>query len=36
MKVPVCSRSFSRHPLLRAELQELFPEAYFNDDGANL
>ena len=36
MKVAVCSRSFSRHPLLRAELQELFPEAYFNDDGANL
>lgn len=36
MKVAVCSRSFSRHPQLRAELQAEFPEAYFNDDGASL
>ncbi len=36
MKVAVCSRSFSRHPQLRAELQAGFPEAYFNDDGLNL
>ncbi len=36
MKVAVCSRSFSRHPQLRAELLAVFPGAYFNDDGANL
>ena len=36
MKVAVCSRSFSRHPQLRAELQAGFPQAYFNDDGLNL
>lgn len=35
-KVAVASRSFSRHPLLRAELQEKYPDATFNDDGKSL
>ena len=32
-KVAVCSRSFSRHPVLRAELLALFPRAIFNESG---
>ena len=32
-KVAVCSRSFSRHPVLRAELLALYPQAIFNDAG---
>lgn len=35
-RVAVLSRSFSRHPILRAELQERFPEATFNDTGRTL
>jgi D-3-phosphoglycerate dehydrogenase len=34
--VAVTSRSFSRHPVLRQELIERYPEARFNDDGLNL
>ena len=36
VKVAVCSRSFSRHDQLRAELIEKFPDAYFNDMGKSL
>ncbi|MDO8607444.1 MAG: phosphoglycerate dehydrogenase [Phaeospirillum sp.] len=36
MKVAVASRSFSRHPVLRAELQALHPDATFNDAGVSL
>ena len=35
-KVAVCSRSFSRNPVLRAELLEKYPEAKFNDAGVQL
>jgi phosphoglycerate dehydrogenase-like enzyme len=35
-RVAVTSRSFSRHPILRAELLARFPEARFNDDGVTL
>lgn len=34
--VGVASRSFSRHPQLRAELQRRYPQARFNDAGASL
>ena len=34
--VAVCSRSFSRHPVLRNELLERNPGATFNDDGLKL
>ena len=34
--VAVTSRSFSRHPVLRAELSARFPNARFNDEGALL
>ena len=34
--VAVCSRSFSRHPVLRAELLERYEEVRFNDEGASL
>lgn len=34
--VGVASRSFSRHPILRAELLERFPGAKFNDAGVSL
>lgn len=34
--VAVTSRSFSRHPVLRAELAALYPNARFNDEGAAL
>ena len=31
-RVAVCSRSFSRHPVLRRELRDRYPDATFNDD----
>jgi len=33
MKIKATSTSFSKHPRLRAELLEFFPDAEFNDDG---
>ncbi|CAA7614490.1 phosphoglycerate dehydrogenase [Magnetospirillum sp. SS-4] len=36
MRIAVASRSFSRHPVLRAELLERFPGATFNDAGKSL
>lgn len=36
MRVAVASRSFSKHPILRAELQARFPDARFNDAGKSL
>lgn len=35
-RVAVLSRSFSRHPVLRAELQKHYPDAKFNDTGRTL
>jgi D-3-phosphoglycerate dehydrogenase len=35
-RVAVLSRSFSRHPILRAELQARYPDAKFNDAGRTL
>ena len=35
-RVAVCSRSFSRHPELRAELLARYPDTTFNDDGLAL
>jgi len=35
-RVAVLSRSFSRHPVLRAELQARYPDATFNDTGRTL
>ncbi len=35
-RVAVTSRSFSRHPVLRRELLETYPDAVFNDDGLKL
>lgn len=35
-RVAVASRSFSRHPVLRAELQALYPDVTFNDSGASM
>jgi len=35
-RVVVASRSFSRHPVLRAELLSRFPDATFNDQGLSL
>lgn len=35
-RIAVTSRSFSRHPLLRAELQARFSDITFNDAGASL
>ncbi len=35
-RVAVASRSFSRHPVLRAELQALYPDVTFNDAGTSL
>ncbi len=35
-KVVVASRSFSRHPVLRAELTARYPDATFNDAGESL
>ncbi len=36
MKIAVASRSFSKHPVLRAELLERFPDVTFNDAGLSL
>jgi phosphoglycerate dehydrogenase-like enzyme len=36
VKIAVTSRSFSRHPLLRAELLERYDRVIFNDDGSLL
>jgi phosphoglycerate dehydrogenase-like enzyme len=36
MKIAVASRSFSKHPILRRELLERFPDATFNDAGVSL
>ena len=35
-KVAVCSRSFSRHPVLRAELLSRYRNVTFNDKGVSL
>jgi phosphoglycerate dehydrogenase-like enzyme len=35
-RVAVCSRSFSKHPLLRAELQARYAHVTFNDSGKQL
>lgn len=35
-RVAVCSRSFSRHPVLRRELLAHYPEATFNDESQRL
>jgi phosphoglycerate dehydrogenase-like enzyme len=35
-RIAVLSRSFSRHPVLRAELSELHPNVTFNDTGRTL
>jgi len=35
-KIGVCSRSFSRNPLLRSELQKKFADVKFNDEGVSL
>jgi len=35
-RVAVTSRSFSRHPVLRRELEERYPDTTFNDDGVAL
>ena len=32
-RIAVCSRSFSRHPVLRQELQDRYPNVTFNDEG---
>lgn len=34
--IAVCSRSFSRHPVLRAELLERYANVRFNDEGLSL
>ena len=36
IKVAVCSRSFSKNPVLRAELLECYSNVTFNDDGLKL
>lgn len=35
-RIAVASRSFSRHPILRAELLQQYPDVNFNDAGASL
>jgi len=35
-RVAVTSRSFSKHPVLRAELLDRYPDVTFNDDGTKL
>jgi len=35
-RVAVTSRSFSKHPVLRAELLDRYPDVTFNDDGTRL
>ena len=32
-KIKVTSRSFSRHPVLKKELLDIFPDSIFNEDG---
>ena len=32
-RIKVTSRSFSRHPVLKKELETLFPNSVFNQDG---
>ena len=34
IRIKVTSRSFSRHPVLKQELLELFPNSEFNTDGS--
>jgi phosphoglycerate dehydrogenase-like enzyme len=34
--IAVCSRSFSRHPILRAETEERYSDVRFNDEGKSL
>ncbi|MDH5580333.1 MAG: hypothetical protein OEY33_00360 [Bdellovibrionales bacterium] len=34
--ISVCSRSFSRHPLLRKEILDIYPNVQFNDEGKRL
>jgi len=34
--IAVASRSFSKHPVLRAEMEALYPNVRFNDTGASL
>ena len=36
MKIAVTSRSFSKNPILRAELLHRYPDVTFNDDGRSL
>ena len=36
IKVAVCSRSFSKNPILRKELLERYPLTTFNDAGLSL
>src|SRR5258708_4958774 len=36
VKVAVCSRSFSRNPILRAELLQRYQQVTFNDEGREL
>ena len=36
MRIAVASRSFSRHPVLRAELSARYPDVTFNDRGLSL
>jgi phosphoglycerate dehydrogenase-like enzyme len=35
-RIAVTSRSFSRHPILRTELQAIYPDVTFNDQGLSL
>ena len=35
-RVAVCGRTFSRHPVLRAELLARYPRATFNEGGETL
>ena len=35
-RILVTSRSFSRHPTLRRELHDIYPDTVFNDDGLKL
>jgi D-3-phosphoglycerate dehydrogenase len=35
-RIAVCSRSFSRHPVLRREVEERYPGTIFNDEGVTL
>ena len=35
-RIAVCSRSFSRHPVLRREVEERYLGTIFNDEGVTL